>query len=65
MWIARDRGGLWVISEGMPIRNTCHWGVPSHRYFKINSEFGEELFPPMTWKDEPKEVKNIEINFKF
>lgn len=55
MWIARDKSGTVLISQGRPERMTCHWKSPDHQYYVMNAKFADEVFPDLTWKDEPKE----------
>ena len=57
MWIARDKSGIIIISEKCPERMTCHWKAPNHRYYVMNTKYGMELFPELSWQDKPKEIE--------
>lgn len=59
MYAARDKFGTYLISEGLPERMRAHWRAPDHRYMVMNSKFGEEVFPDLQWKDEPREISGI------
>ena len=56
MFAAKDRGDHYLVSKELPDRMLCHWRPKDHHYLVLNKKLGEELFPNLTWKDDPIEI---------
>lgn len=56
MFAAKDKGDHYVVCKELPDRMLSHWRPKDHNYIVLNKKLGEELFPNLTWKDEPIEI---------
>ena len=56
MFVSKDRGPHYLVSREKPDRMISHWRPKDQYYLVLNEKLGQELFPDVTWKDEPKEI---------
>lgn len=56
MYLCREPEGMYRLCEEIPERMRCFWKPKNHKYFNINSKFGETIFPEIDWNDNCIEV---------
>lgn len=57
MYLCREPEGMYRLCQDPPIRMRCFWKPINHRYFNINSKFGETIFPKLDWNDNFIEIE--------
>lgn len=66
MWVARDKNGeLWLYTKEKPKRfEECgRWDIPDC-VITYSATLSKELYPELTWENEPLEVNIIQTNPK-
>ena len=58
LWVARDKDGSLYMYDGYPVRDVDVWDVSGPQPAD-SAEIFAELFPELTWDDEPIEVNLI------
>lgn len=58
LWVARDKDGSLYMYDGYPVRDVDVWDVGGDQPAD-SAEIFAELFPELTWDDEPIEVNLI------
>lgn len=59
MYLCREPEGMYRLCENVPVKMNCYWKPENHRYFNINSKFGETIFPLLDWNDNIIEIDII------
>lgn len=57
MFISKDKSGTYLLSVNKPERMRAHWKSIDDQYMVINSKFGEKIFPMVSWKGDPLEIR--------
>lgn len=60
MYLCRESEEMYRLCQDPPIKMRSFWKPVNHRYFNINSKFGQTIFPELDWNDNFIE---IEISF--